>query len=47
MIQNEIPAEVYGEISNVLVNDGDGVEYNQPLFLVRRPHLRVANPEPP
>ena len=31
---NEIPAEVSGTISAILVNNGDAVEYDQPLFRV-------------
>ncbi|SDX69603.1 MULTISPECIES: acetyl-CoA carboxylase biotin carboxyl carrier protein [Salimicrobium] len=33
---NEIEAEVSGEIVEILVSDGDLVEYNQPLFRVKR-----------
>lgn len=33
---NEIEAEVNGEIVEVLVKDGQLVEYGQPLFLVRQ-----------
>ncbi|MBK3494032.1 acetyl-CoA carboxylase biotin carboxyl carrier protein [Viridibacillus sp. YIM B01967] len=32
---NEIEAEVNGEIVEILVKDGDLVEYGQPLFLVK------------
>lgn len=32
---NEIEAEISGEIAEVLVEDGQLVEYGQPLFLVR------------
>ncbi len=32
---NEIQADVSGEIVEVLVDDGEMVEYNQPLFRVR------------
>ncbi|RFU61936.1 acetyl-CoA carboxylase biotin carboxyl carrier protein [Bacillus sp. V59.32b] len=32
---NEIEAEVEGEIVEILVNDGQLVEYGQPLFLVK------------
>lgn len=32
---NEIEAEVNGEIVDILVEDGQLVEYGQPLFLVR------------
>ncbi len=31
---NEIPAEVSGTITAILVNNGDAVEYDQPLFRV-------------
>lgn len=34
-LMNEIEAEVKGEIVEVLVEDGQLVEYGQPLFLVR------------
>ena len=32
---NEIEAEIDGEIVEVLVKDGEFVEYGQPLFLVK------------
>ena len=32
---NEIEAEVSGEIVEILVKDGQLVEYGQPLFLVK------------
>lgn len=32
---NQIPAEVSGTITEVLVNNGDAVEYGQPLFRVK------------
>lgn len=32
---NEIQAEVSGEVVEILVDDGDMVEYNQPLFRLR------------
>lgn len=32
---NEIQAETSGEIVEILVEDGDMVEYNQPLFKIR------------
>lgn len=32
---NEIQAEISGEITEILVEDGDMVEYDQPLFKVR------------
>jgi acetyl-CoA carboxylase biotin carboxyl carrier protein len=32
---NQIPAEVTGTITTVLVNNGEPVEFNQPLFRVR------------
>lgn len=33
---NQIPAEVSGTITAVLVNSGDAVEFGQPLFRVRQ-----------
>ena len=33
-IMNEIEAENNGVISEVLINNGDPVEYNQPLFKI-------------
>jgi acetyl-CoA carboxylase biotin carboxyl carrier protein len=33
-IMNEIEAEISGVISEVLINNGDPVEYNQPLFKI-------------
>ena len=33
---NEIEAEFDGEIVNVLVENGDPVEFGQPLFEIRR-----------
>ncbi|MEI5908122.1 acetyl-CoA carboxylase biotin carboxyl carrier protein [Bacillus spongiae] len=33
---NEIEAEIDGEIVEILVEDGQLVEYNQPLFLVKK-----------
>ena len=35
-LMNEIEAEFDGEIIKILVNDGDMVEYGQPLFMIRR-----------
>jgi acetyl-CoA carboxylase biotin carboxyl carrier protein len=32
---NEIHAEVSGVVTKILVNNGQAVEYNQPLFLVK------------
>ncbi len=32
---NQIPAEISGTITEVLVNNGDAVEYGQPLFRVK------------
>ena len=32
---NQIPADVSGEITKLLVKDGDPVEYGQPLFKVK------------
>ena len=34
-IMNEIPADVQGEVVEVLVDDGQPVEYNQALFKIR------------
>ena len=34
-IMNEIPADVQGEIVEILVGDGQPVEYNQALFKIR------------
>ena len=35
-VMNEIKAETVGEIVEVLVENGEPVEYGQPLFLVKR-----------
>jgi acetyl-CoA carboxylase biotin carboxyl carrier protein len=35
-VMNEIRAEVRGEIAEILVENGEPVEFGQPLFLVRR-----------
>ena len=35
-VMNEIPAEVSGEIVQILIQDGESVEYGQPLFKVRK-----------
>jgi acetyl-CoA carboxylase biotin carboxyl carrier protein len=32
---NEIKAEINGTITQVLVKNGDAIEFNQPLFMVR------------
>lgn len=32
---NEIQAEMNGEIVEILIEDGDMVEYNQPMFVIR------------
>ena len=34
-IMNEIPADVQGEVVEILVSDGQPVEYNQALFKIR------------
>ena len=34
-LMNEIPAEVSGEVVEVLTGDGEGTQYDQPLFLLR------------
>jgi biotin carboxyl carrier protein len=33
-LMNEIEAEVDGRIAKILVENGQPVEYNQPLFLI-------------
>lgn len=35
-VMNEIPAELSGKIKQVLVENGDSVEYGQPLFKVKQ-----------
>ena len=35
-VMNEIKSEMDGEIVNVLVENGESVEYGQPLFTIRR-----------
>jgi acetyl-CoA carboxylase biotin carboxyl carrier protein len=35
-VMNEIKAELRGEIVELLVENGDPVEYGQPLFLVKK-----------
>ena len=34
-IMNEIPADVAGQVVDVLIENGQPVEYNQPLFTIR------------
>jgi len=34
-VMNEIRAEISGEVVDILVKDGEAVEYGQPLFLIR------------
>jgi acetyl-CoA carboxylase biotin carboxyl carrier protein len=34
-VMNEIKAEVSGKIVEILVNDGQAIEYGQPLFKVK------------
>ena len=34
-VMNEIKAEVRGQIARILVNNGEAVEYGQPMFLVK------------
>lgn len=36
-VMNEIPAELSGEIKQILVKNGESVEYGQPLFKVKQP----------
>ena len=35
-VMNEIQSEMNGEIVEILVEDGDSVEYSQPLFKIRK-----------
>lgn len=35
-VMNEIKAEVRGTITEILVSDGDPVEFGQPLFLIKK-----------
>jgi acetyl-CoA carboxylase biotin carboxyl carrier protein len=35
-VMNEIQSEFNGEIVEILVEDGESVEYSQPLFKFRR-----------
>ncbi|HIG10464.1 MAG: acetyl-CoA carboxylase biotin carboxyl carrier protein [bacterium] len=35
-VMNEIPAEMVGKIVEVLVENGDPVEFGQPLFLIKK-----------
>ena len=35
-VMNEIKAEIEGVVEKVLVNNGEPVEFNQPLFLIRK-----------
>ena len=34
-ILNEIEAETSGTITKILLEDGQAVEYNQPLFMIK------------
>ena len=34
-VMNEINADMEGEVLEILVNNGEAVEYNQPLFTIR------------
>jgi acetyl-CoA carboxylase biotin carboxyl carrier protein len=34
-VMNEIHAEISGEVVEILVEDGDPVEFGQPLFLIK------------
>lgn len=36
-VMNEIKAEISGEVIDVLVENGEAVEYGQPLFLIKKP----------
>ncbi|MFO7891318.1 MAG: acetyl-CoA carboxylase biotin carboxyl carrier protein [bacterium] len=35
-LMNELEAEISGEITDILVENGQSVEYNQPLFLIKK-----------
>ncbi len=35
-VMNEIPADVSGEIMQILIQNGESVEYGQPLFKVKK-----------
>ena len=35
-VMNEIKAEMEGTVQEVLVSNGEAVEYGQPLFLIKR-----------
>ncbi|MHC4943925.1 MAG: acetyl-CoA carboxylase biotin carboxyl carrier protein [Planctomycetota bacterium] len=35
-VMNEIKAEMQGEVTEILVENGEAIEFGQPLFLVRR-----------
>ena len=44
-VMNEIKAETHGQIVDILVENGDVIEYGQPLFLVRPTVLQPAEAE--
>ena len=35
-VMNEIQSEIGGEVIEILVEDGESVEYSQPLFKIRK-----------
>ena len=35
-VMNEIQSEFGGEVVEILVDDGESVEYSQPLFKIRK-----------
>ena len=35
-VMNEVQSEMNGEIIEILAEDGDSVEYSQPLFKIRK-----------
>ena len=39
---NEIPADIHGVITGILVANESGVEYGQPLFRLGRPPRPIA-----
>ena len=40
-VMNEIQSEMNGEIVEILVEDGDSVEYSQPLFKIHGVNLMI------
>ena len=46
-LMNEIEAEVGGGRDRILVENGQPVEYGQPLFMIRRPEACAQQPPCP